>query len=70
MSDALGRDHQTNQNHHGAADVRSFAGKLAKAFEMNGILVSDASTSMMRLVTHLDVTRADLERLLSVIRAA
>ena len=38
--------------------------RLGKAFEANGILVNGAYTSTMRLVTHLDVSRGDLERVL------
>ena len=44
--------------------------RLGKAFEANGILVNGAYSSTMRLVTHLDVSRRDLERVISVAQAA
>ena len=44
--------------------------RLGEALEANGILVNGAYSSTMRLVTHLDVSRTNLERVASVIRAA
>jgi threonine aldolase len=44
--------------------------RIARALEANNILVSGASTAVMRLVTHLDVSREDLEKVASVIRGA
>ncbi len=42
--------------------------KLGRAFEANGVLAT--AGPMLRLVTHLDVTRADCERVVEVIRGA
>ncbi len=50
---------------HVAHDQRA---KLAQALASNGILTT--GTSVLRLVTHLDVTRADLERVVHVVAGA
>lgn len=46
----------------------SLVTKLSQAFEAHGVLASMGP--VLRLVTHLDVTRADCERLVEVIRGA